>query len=97
MKRRTKRGALPKQGTGRRHGSSLAHQRALAARLTSINNMEPWICVFQHTPNRWSYGIRFYPVDGAKVEHLTGPDYGSIIRPVEKGANHKTMAYTRRS
>lgn len=77
------------RGTGTLWGSSLAEVRRQAAGLKTIHSTgrEPWICVFQNAPRRWSYGIRFYPVGGAHVEHLTGPDYGTVVRPIEKGGH----------
>ncbi len=73
-----------RRGTGTRSGSPFATVLAQASRLEAMNGMEPWVIVMQHSPRRWSYGVRFYPI-GRKwtVEHFTGNGIRSDVR--EKG------------
>lgn len=76
-----------KRGTGRNVGSSFAQVLADAARLESVNGMEPWVIIMQFSPRRWSYGIRFYRAGqpAPRVQYFTGN--GRPSSEPEEGGN----------
>ena len=62
-----------RKGVGTNVGSPFSTVLASAQRLQTINGMEPWVVIMQHSPRRWSYVIRFYRVgEPWRAEYFTG-------------------------
>jgi hypothetical protein len=78
-----------KQSTPQRGKGTLVRDKIFekakgeAEKLGPMNGMEPTVCIFQYSPRRWGYGVRFYPKGGLpRIEHFRD---GLVITPVWQG------------